>query len=164
MDRILRQEREGPLTTALHRTPSQTQYTFSFLKPEALRQRIAGDVISRIERKGLLIRELRLHRISRGEAERLYSVHKGKSFFEELVSHVTSGPVVLMLIDGPSAVESLRKLIGATNPLVADPGSIRGDLSSSITANIIHASDTVENAEKEASIFFTRQQMTREAS
>ncbi len=84
----------------------------------------------------------------------MYSVHKGKAFYEELVTHVTSGPVVLMILAAPSPVETVRKLIGATNPLVAEPGTIRGDLSTSITANVIHASDTSENAKKEASIFF----------
>ncbi len=84
----------------------------------------------------------------------MYSVHKGKPFYEELVSHVTSGPVVLMIISGPSPVETIRKLIGSTNPLIAEPGTIRGDYSTSITANVVHASDTPENARKEASIFF----------
>ncbi len=84
----------------------------------------------------------------------MYSVHELKPFFRELVDHVTSGPVVLMVIEGPNAVETVRKLVGATNPLVAEPGTVRGDLSTSITANIIHASDSLENAKKEASIFF----------
>ncbi|HZD12073.1 MAG TPA: nucleoside-diphosphate kinase, partial [Candidatus Binatus sp.] len=112
------------------------------------------EVVSRFERKGFTIRELRLHRMTRNEAERLYSIHKGKPFFEELVSHVTSGPVVLMLIAGPNPVETVRKIIGSTNPLNAEPGTIRGDFSTSITANIVHASDSSENAKKEASIFF----------
>lgn len=128
--------------------------TFSFLKPESLKQRLVGEVVSRLERKGLVLRELRLHQIKRREAEELYRVHKGKPFFQELVEHVTSGPVVLMVIEGPNVVDTVRKLIGATNPLLAEPGTIRGDLSTSITANIIHASDSVENAKKEASIFF----------
>lgn len=110
--------------------------------------------MSRLERKGLVLRELRLHQIKRREAEELYRAHKGKPFFHELVEHVTSGPVVLMVIEGPNVVDTVRKLIGATNPLLAEPGTIRGDLSTSITANIIHASDSVENAKKEASIFF----------
>ncbi|MEK6919740.1 MAG: nucleoside-diphosphate kinase, partial [Thermoproteota archaeon] len=82
------------------------------------------------------------------------SPHKGKPFFQELVDHVTSGPVMLMVIEGPNAVETVRKLIGATNPLVAEVGTIRGDFSTSITANIIHASDSLENAKREASLFF----------
>ncbi len=95
-----------------------------------------------------------MHQISRREAEKLYSVHRGKPFFEELVDHVTSGPVVLMMIEGPNAVETVRRLIGATNPLAAEAGTIRGDFSTSITANIVHASDSLRNAKTEASIFF----------
>jgi len=115
---------------------------------------LVGEVVSRLERKGLVLRELRLHQISRREAEDLYRVHRGKPFFRELVEHVTSGPVMLMVIEGPNVVDTVRKLVGATNPLVAEPGTIRGDLSTSITANIIHASDSAENARREASIFF----------
>ena len=148
MDDLLREERERTLS------PTSVQRTLSFLKPESLKQRIIGEVISRLEKKGLVLTRLRLHQISRREAEKLYSVHKGKPFFEELVSHVTSGPVVLMMIQGPDAVETVRKLVGATNPLAAEPGTIRGDFSTSITANIIHASDSPENAKREASIFF----------
>ncbi len=148
MDGLLRQEREGTLSS-----PS-VQRTFSFLKPETLKQRLVGEVISRLERKGLILKQLRLHQISKREAEELYSPHKGKPFFQELVDHVTSGPVMLMVIEGPNAVETVRKLIGATNPLVAEVGTIRGDFSTSITANIIHASDSLENAKREASLFF----------
>lgn len=148
MDGLLRQEREGTLSS-----PS-VQRTFSFLKPETLKQRLVGEVISRLEGKGLILKQLRLHQISKREAEELYSPHKGKPFFQELVDHVTSGPVMLMVIEGPNAVETVRKLIGATNPLVAEVGTIRGDFSTSITANIIHASDSLENAKREASLFF----------
>lgn len=148
MDGLLRQEREGTLSS-----PS-VQRTFSFLKPETLKQRLVGEVISRLERKGLILKQLRLHQISKREAEELYSPHKGKPFFQELVDHVTSGPVMLMVIEGPNAVETVRKLTGATNPLVAEAGTIRGDFSTSITANIIHASDSLENAKREASVFF----------
>ncbi len=108
----------------------------------------------RFERKGFLFRQLKLHQISRSEAENLYSVHKSKPFFQELVDHVTSGPVVLMLLEGPNAVETVRRMVGATNPLEAQPGTIRGDLSMSITANSIHASDSDESARREALIFF----------
>jgi len=148
VDSLLRQERERPLSNPT------AEKTFSFLKPESLKQRLVGEVVSRLERKGLVLRELRLHQISRREAEDLYRVHRGKPFFRELVEHVTSGPVMLMVIEGPNAVDTVRKLVGATNPLVAEPGTIRGDLSTSITANIIHASDSAENARREASIFF----------
>ena len=92
--------------------------------------------------------------MTRKEAETLYSVHKAKPFFQELVDHVTSGPVVLMILEAPNAVDVLRKVIGSTNPQTAEPGTVRGDLSLSITANIIHASDSLENAKKESAIFF----------
>jgi nucleoside-diphosphate kinase len=114
-------------------------------------------VLSRIERKGLSFRQLKLHQISRKEAEELYSVHQTKPFFHELVEHVTSGPVVLMILEGPDAVETVRRLVGATNPLLAEPGTIRGDYSVSITANTIHASDSVDNARREATIFFPQE-------
>ncbi len=148
MDRILWEERERALSS------TQNQWTFSFLKPESLRQRIAGEVIGRLEKKGLILKQVSLKKITRAEAEELYSVHKGKPFFRELVEHVTSGPVLLMVLEGPNAVETVRKIVGGTNPLLAEPGSIRGDFSVSITANIIHASDSIENARREAAIFF----------
>jgi nucleoside-diphosphate kinase len=148
MDRLLREERERTLSGQ-----SSTK-TFAFLKPEALQSRVAGEILSRLERKGFNIKQLRLHHISRKEAETLYTVHKAKPFFQELVGHVTSGPVVLMILEGSNAVDVLRKVIGATNPQTAEPGTIRGDLSLSITANMIHASDSLENAKKESAIFF----------
>lgn len=148
MDRLLWQERERTLST------EPTQQTFSFLKPETVKAHLIGEVVSRLEKKGFQFKELKLHQISLKEAEQLYEVHKTKPFFEELVTHVTSGPVLLMLLEAPDAVETLRRIIGATNPRNAEPGTIRGDLSLSITANIIHASDSVSNAEKESSIFF----------
>jgi len=146
VDSVLRKEREGTLTES-------NQRTFSFLKPDTVKTRLVGEVLSRLERKGFTFKHLRLHQITHKEAESLYSVHKGKPFFQELVDHVTSGPVVLMILQAPNAVETLRKVIGATNPLTAEPGTIRGDLSVSITANVIHASDSAENAKRESSIF-----------
>ncbi|MBO0887667.1 nucleoside-diphosphate kinase [Candidatus Bathyarchaeota archaeon] len=129
------------------------QKTFAFLKPDAVKNRLVGEILNRLERKGFIFKQLRLHLITHKEAESLYSIHKGKPFFQELVDHVTSGPVLLMVLQAPNAVETLRKVIGATNPLVAQPGTIRGDLSVSITANVIHASDSAENAKRESSVF-----------
>ena len=148
VDRILRKEREGPVTQ------DHLQRTFSFLKPETVKRGAVGEVLAKFERKGFHFHQLRLHNITKSEAENLYSVHRTKSFFHELVDHVTSGPVVLMLLDGPNAVETVRRMVGATNPLEAQPGTIRGDLSMSITANSIHASDSEDSAKREASIFF----------
>jgi len=135
--------------------------TFVFLKPEAIRRGLMGEIIARIERRGLRIRAMRLYRMSREEAERLYSIHKGKEFFERLVEHVTSGPVLLMVIEGRGAVEVLRRMIGATDPLEAEPGTIRGDYALDITQNIIHAADSPERAEEEMRIFFTEDELEK---
>ncbi len=148
MDRILRKKRERPLSSP------QVQRTFSFLKPESVKRGVVGEVLNRLERKGFVFRQLKLHQITKKEASDLYDIHRVKPFFQELVDHVTSGPVVLMVLEGPNAVETVRKMVGATNPLVAESGTIRGDFSMSITANAIHASDSLENAKREASIFF----------
>ncbi len=148
MDRILRKKRERPLSSP------QVLRTFSFLKPESVKRGVVGEVLSRLERRGFVFRQLKLHQITKKEANELYDIHRMKPFFQELVDHVTSGPVVLMVLEGPNAVETVRRMVGATNPLVAESGTIRGDFSVSITANAIHASDSLENARREASIFF----------
>src|SRR5712664_2725620 len=147
MGSVLRKERERALT-------DRPERTFAFLKPDTVHTRLAGEVLSRLERKGFVFKQLKLHHITKKEAEALYGVHKGKPFFQELVDHVTSGPVLLMILEGSNAVDVLRRVIGATNPQTAEPGTIRGDLSLSITANMIHASDSLENAKKESAIFF----------
>src|SRR5207244_5497015 len=113
-----------------------------------------GNVLTRLERRGFAFHRLELHQITRKEADELYNIHRTKPFFRELIDHVTSGPVLLMVLEGPDAVETVRKMVGATNPLLAEPGTIRGDFSLSITSNTIHASDSLENAKREASIFF----------
>jgi len=140
---------------------SNVERTFVFLKPEAVRRGLIGEILMRIERKGLRIRALRLHRMTRREAEELYAPHKGKEFFERLVEHVTSGPVLLMVIEGRGAVEVLRRMIGATDPLEAEPGTIRGDYALDITQNIIHAADSPERAEEEMRIFFTEDELEK---
>src|SRR2546428_5709893 len=127
MDSVLRQERERTLTDS-------TQRTFAFLKPDTVKNRLAGEVLSRLERKGFTFKQLRLHQITHKEAESLYSAHKCKPFFQELVYHVTSCPVLLMALQSPNAVETLRKVIGATNPLTAEPAPISGDLAVSVTS------------------------------
>jgi len=133
--------------------------TFVFLKPEAVLRGLMGEIISRIERRGLKIRALKLHRMRREEAEELYSVHRGKDFFGRLVEHVISGPVLLMVIEGPNAIRVLRRMIGATDPLEAQPGTIRGDYALEITQNVIHAADSPENAEREMRIFFSEEEI-----
>jgi nucleoside-diphosphate kinase len=114
-----------------------------------------GEIMSRFERKGLVLVAAKLIHMSVEQAERLYTMHKGKSFFQELVEHVTSGPVFTMIWEGPNAVALVRILVGATNPASAAPGSIRGDFALTMTPNAIHAADSVENAQRELSIFFS---------
>ncbi|MEM1946107.1 MAG: nucleoside-diphosphate kinase [Candidatus Caldarchaeum sp.] len=128
--------------------------TFVILKPSAVSRGLVGEIISRLERKGLRLKQLRTKMISRDEAERLYEIHRGKPFFEGLVETITSGPVVLMVWEGREAIQVVRKLMGATDPVKAEPGTIRGDYGLDITDNLIHASDSRESFEKECFIFF----------
>ena len=128
--------------------------TFSMLKPGVLQRRIAGEIVSRIERKGLGIVAAKLMRIPRSLAETHYAEHRGKPFFEELVAYVSSGPVLAMVIEGDGAVSMLRKLCGATKAEEAIPGTIRGDYAMHTGLNVIHASDSVESAAREIALFF----------
>jgi nucleoside-diphosphate kinase len=139
----------------------ETEQTFSFLKPESVMRGLIGEIVSRFERKGLLLVGAKLMQMSHDQAERLYGVHKGKPFFNELVSHVTSGPVFLMVWEGPNAVTVVRNLVGATNPLNAAAGTIRGDFALQVTPNAIHGADSPENAKREMSIFFPSSEVTR---
>jgi nucleoside-diphosphate kinase len=134
--------------------------TFSFLKPESVMRGLIGEIVSRFEKKGLLLVAAKLIQMSQDQAESLYAIHKGKPFFNELVTHVTSGPVFLMVWEGPNAVTVVRNLIGGTNPLNAAPGTVRGDLALQVTPNAIHGADSVDNAKREMSIFFSASELT----
>lgn len=131
-----------------------TERTLVFLKPEAISRGLMGEIISRIERRGLTIAAMKLLQPTRKQAEKIYEVHKGKTFYEPLIEHVTSGPVLAMVVEGPNAVSILRKMIGKTDPLEAQSGTIRGDFALNVQKNIIHASDSLENARKEIVILF----------
>ena len=128
--------------------------TFVMVKPDGVRRGLVGEVIRRIEAKGYSLVEMKLFTIDRSLAEEHYGEHAEKPFFGELVDFITSGPVVAMVVEGPDAVVSMRTIMGATNPIEADPGSIRGDLASVITENIVHGSDSEENAAREIKLFF----------
>ncbi len=128
--------------------------TFTMLKPGVLSRRIAGEIISRIERKGFDIIAAKLMRIPRALAEAHYEEHRGKPFFDELVAYITSGPVVAMVLEGDAAISMLRKLCGSTKAEEAAPGTIRGDYAMHTGLNIIHASDSVASAEREIGLFF----------
>lgn len=118
-----------------------------------------GEILQRIEQKGFNIIAMKLVQMNRSQAEQLYDVHRQKPFFNLLVSHVTSAPTLLMVVEGPNAVKVIRKLVGATDPADAEAGTIRGDYALDKTCNAIHASDSVENAAKETKIFFKPEEL-----
>ncbi len=128
--------------------------TFVMLKPSTVARAMIGNVIGRIETKGLKIVALKLTWVTLGEAAKLYAVHKGKPFYEELTKFITSSPIVAMVVEGDDAVKVMRKLIGATNAKEAEPGTMRGDFALSNQKNAVHASDSAVNAEYEMNIFF----------
>ena len=132
----------------------KTERTLIIIKPDAVARGLVGEILSRFERKGLKIRALKMLKLSRQKAEKLYDVHKGKHFFENLIRFITSGPVVAAVLEGPSAVDVVRLMIGSTDGKKALPGTIRGDFSLSVTENIIHAADSSERAKYEISIIF----------
>jgi nucleoside-diphosphate kinase len=128
--------------------------TLILVKPDAFARNLTGEIISRFERKGLRLAALKLETLSRETAERHYAEHNGKPFFGELVDFITSGPLVAMVLEGESAVEAARQVIGATNPLQSAPGSIRGDFAIAIGTNMVHGSDSPESGSREIGIFF----------
>jgi nucleoside-diphosphate kinase len=133
--------------------------TFVMLKPGVLSRRIVGEIISRLERKGLVIVGLKIMRVSRELAEQHYAEHKAKPFFDELVAYITSGPVVAMVIEGDNSVKIVRLLCGATRPEEALPGTIRGDYAIHTNFNVIHASDSLDAAAREMRLFFRPEEL-----
>jgi len=128
--------------------------TLVLLKPDAVQRRLVGRIISRLEEKGLRIVAMKMLWVSRELAEKHYAEHREKPFYSELVSFITSAPVVAMVVEGPKAVETVRKMMGKTNPLEAEPGTIRGDFGLSVTMNLIHGSDCQTSAAREIALFF----------
>ncbi len=133
--------------------------TFVMIKPDAVKRGLVGEIIARFERKGFKIKALKMKWLTKEEAEKLYEVHRGKPFFQELVDFITSGPVVAMILEGPSAIDVVRLMIGATDGRKAAPGTIRGDYALDIGANVIHASDSKEAYEREHRVFFTEEEI-----
>ncbi|MCR4391347.1 MAG: nucleoside-diphosphate kinase [Candidatus Acetothermia bacterium] len=133
--------------------------TLVLLKPDAVQRRLIGRIISRFEDKGLSIVGLKLLRISPELAERHYAEHRGKPFYGELVAYITSAPVVAMVVAGPRAIDTVRRLMGKTNPLDAEPGTVRGDFGQSITMNLVHGSDSPASAAREIPLFFGDQEL-----
>jgi nucleoside-diphosphate kinase len=128
--------------------------TLILVKPDAFARNLTGEIIARFERKGLRITAMRLMTLDRQLAEQHYAEHVGKGFFEELVSFITSGPLVAMVLEGEQAVAAARQVIGATNPLQATTGSIRGDFAIEVGQNMVHGSDSDESAAREVDLFF----------
>jgi nucleoside-diphosphate kinase len=128
--------------------------TLILVKPDAFGRGLAGEVITRFERKGLQIVALKMVRLERELAERLYDEHREKDFFAGLVDFITSGPLVAMVLEGYEAVTAARQVIGATNPLEAVAGSIRGDFGLEVQTNLVHGSDSPQSAEREIGLFF----------
>jgi nucleoside-diphosphate kinase len=133
--------------------------TFLAIKPDGVQRGLVGEIIHRFESKGFTLVGLKLLNVSRELAEQHYGVHREKPFFSGLVDFITSGPVIAMVWEGEGVIASARKIIGATNPLTAEPGTIRGDYGVSIGRNLIHGSDAAETAHQEISLWFKEEEL-----
>ncbi len=133
--------------------------TFVMIKPDGVQRGLVGEIISRLERKGLKLVGLKMLWVSRELAERHYEMHRGKAFFDELIAFITSGPVVAMVWEGENAIALVRTMMGALEPTEATPGSIRGDFACTKTMNLIHGADSPENAEREIRLFFREDEL-----
>ena len=132
----------------------ETERTLVLVKPDGVRRGLVGEVIGRIERKGLSVVALQMRTLDRETAGKHYAEHTERPFFGELVEFITGGPLVAMVVEGPRAVESVRTLMGVTDPVKALPGTVRGDFALEIGQNIVHGSDSPESGVREAGIFF----------
>ena len=139
--------------------------TFLMIKPDGVRRGLVGEIISRFERYGFRISAMKMLNLTREKAEQLYSVHKEKPFFRDLIEYVTSGPIVAIALeheamDGETMIKLVRKIVGKTNPLEAEMGSIRGDYAYDISQNLVHASDSIDSARRELNVFFSDEDFT----
>ncbi len=133
--------------------------TLVLIKPDAVQRRLSGEIINRLERKGLKLTAMKLMQMSREMAMEHYQEHEGKSFFESLVNFITSSPLIAMVWEGTGAVSLVRQLMGETDPQKASPGTIRGDLAIFTGTNLVHGSDSVESAEREIKLFFAEDEL-----
>jgi nucleoside-diphosphate kinase len=131
-----------------------TERTLVLVKPDGVRRGLAGEVISRLEQKGLTLVAMELRTLDKATAEEHYGEHKERPFFGELVTFITSAPLVALVVEGPNAVAGTRRIMGVTNPTEATPGSIRGDYALEIGENLVHGSDSTDSAAREIGIFF----------
>ena len=133
--------------------------TLVLVKPNGVARGLIGEVVGRLERRGLAIKGARMLMVGKELASRHYAEHVGKGFYDELVSFITSAPVFAMVVEGPSAISVVRAMMGATNPLNAAPGTVRGDFGLDIGQNLVHSSDGPESAEREIALFFSPQDL-----
>ena len=135
------------------------QRTLVLVKPDAVQRGLAGEIISRLERRGLKILALKMLQMDKAMAERHYDVHRDKPFFSSLVDFITSGPIIAAVIEGKDAVGVVRRMMGETDPLQSAPGTIRGDFGLEVQENLVHGSDSEENAHEEISLFFSEKEI-----
>lgn len=133
--------------------------TLSIIKPDAVQKNVIGEIVSRFEKAGLKVIASRMARLTEAEAQGFYAEHEGKPFYNDLVTYMTSGPVIVQVLEGEGAIAKNRELMGATNPKDAAPGTIRADFADSIDANAVHGSDSPESAAREVSYFFNDDQI-----
>lgn len=134
--------------------------TYVMVKPDGVQRNLAGEIISRFEKKGYKIVGLKMLQLDRAKAEEHYAEHIGKPFFEALATYITSGPVIAMVLEGKDVVAAARAMNGSTNPANAGPGTIRGDYAIEVGRNVIHASDSVESAAREIAIYFAEGELS----
>jgi nucleoside-diphosphate kinase len=135
------------------------QRSLVLIKPDAIQRGLSGEIISRLEKKGLKIVAMKMLHIDKNLAQRHYSIHKGKAFFDDLVNFITSSPVIAIVFQGKNAVEIIRQAMGETDPAKAHSGTIRGDFGIDIGYNLVHGSDSLENASKEIDLFFSTEEI-----
>ena len=133
--------------------------TLSIIKPDAVAKNVIGEIYSRFEKAGLKVVAAKMKHLSKQEAEGFYAVHRERPFFRDLVSYMTSGPVIVQVLEGDNAVAKHREIMGATDPKKAAPGTIRADLAESIEQNVVHGSDSLENATREIGYFFAETEL-----
>lgn len=138
---------------------ARAERTLVILKPDAVQRQLVGPIITRFEQKGLRITALKMMQIDRSLAERHYAVHKGKAFYASLLDFITCAPVVVMVLEGHGAISIVRRLMGATNPAQAEPGTIRADFALQTTYNLVHGSDSPDTAAAEIDLFFSPQEI-----
>jgi nucleoside-diphosphate kinase len=134
--------------------PATSERTLVLCKPDAVERHLVGEIVGRLERKGLRILAMELRLLDAGTAKQHYAEHEGKPFFDDLVAFITRSPLVALVLEGPNAWKVVRTLMGATNPQEAAPGTVRGDLAIELTENLVHGSDGPESAAREIALFF----------